>query len=136
MSRGKARTQELKTLAVRDKVATSCSVVPNQNEESPAREAHLCSIWNASLLAPEERVTPDGYHVWNWNPRGTGSEKKQARHTSRLAEHLTYLPRGQDLGGRESGRGEQRKSEPRIYQTPQAGYCSGCLWGGLGALLR
>jgi hypothetical protein len=45
-----------------------------------------------SVLAPEERVTPEGYHVWNWNPRGAGSEKKQARHTGRLAEHLTYLP--------------------------------------------
>lgn len=83
----------------------------------------MCSIWNASLLAPEERVTPDGYHVWNWNPRGTGSEKKQARHTGRLAEYLTYLPRGQDLwaseaGGRGKGGGAgQRKSEHRIYHS-------------------
>ena len=97
----------------------------------------MCSIWNASLLAPEERVTPDGYHVWNWNPRGTGSEKKQARHTGRLAEHLTYLPRGQDLWASEAGWGEQRKSEQRIYHSTgrHAGYCLELRWGGLGALL-
>lgn len=78
----------------------------------------MCSIWNASLLAPEERVTPDGYHVWNWNPRGTGSEKKQARHTGRLAEHLTYLPRGQDKTSvQERQAGKQRKSEHRIYHN-------------------
>jgi hypothetical protein len=103
----------------------------------------LCSIWNASLLAPEERVTPDGYHVWNWNPRGTGSEKKQARHTGRLAEHLTYLPRGQDKAwAREASQGkgakgvDKGKASTEFTVTPQVGHCPEPLWGGLGALLR
>lgn len=66
-------------------------------------------------MAPEERVTPDGYHVWNWNPRGTGSEEKQARNTGSLAEHLTYLP-GDKIRpqGKRGGSEGQRKSEQRV----------------------
>lgn len=68
------------------------------------------------LLAPEERVTPEGYHVWNWNLRGTGSEKKQARHSGRLAEHLAYLSKDKIRpGARQAGKGRQRKSEHGIY---------------------
>ena len=90
----------------------------------------MCSIWNASLLAPEERATPDGYHVWNWNPRGAGSEKKQARHTGSLAEHLTYLPRGQDKAwargvsqGRRAKRVDKGKASTEFTVTPQVGHC-------------
>lgn len=88
----------------------------------------MCSIWNVSFLAPEERVTPDGYHVWNWNLRGTGSEKKQARHTGRLAEHLTYLPgdkikppsrRGRQGIDNKGQVGTEFTKDPRQVRAPQ-----------------
>lgn len=90
----------------------------------PSGAAHLCSIWNAPSLAPEERVTPDGYHVWNWNPRGTGSEKKQSRLTGRLAELLTYLPEGKirpqaRAGWRERGVDKEKASTELTTTLPR-----------------
>lgn len=83
------------TSAARDTEATSSFLLfPSRMRRESQQERHTCVPFGMHvLLAPEERVTPEGYHVWNWNPRGTGSERKQARQTGSLGQHLAYLGR-------------------------------------------
>lgn len=90
-----SRTTTPETSVARDDEATSCFLLfPSRMRSESQQERHTCVPFGMHvLLAPEERVTPEGYHVWNWNPRGTGSERKQARPTGRLVQHLAYLQR-------------------------------------------